>query len=766
MLGSVGFMQRVVDLLGVGRRASLMLRAARLLAVMVCGVVALSTVGTVSAFAEVYISHRPEGVASGEEFADNYWGEREYGRFIEYIEPPGYYYETIGLGGGGDGVYEYAEECEHGDIFEHCEGLHTVVKQNTEATLPKGWVKLELRTLETEYRGIRTVLYNRFAWKPEGKESEHFGTDNPGEPDRGGCHMGKPVNCATGNETTTQTDLAVGGRGPALELARTYNSQLAAKQTEHGPFGYGWIGSYGAHIELNAEGSEATVYQDNGSSTTFTRGTECVPPVCIPAGSWSAPSGLVEATLADEGSGYVYTLPNQTKMHFNSEGKLTSEIDRDGNTLTMSYESGHLASVTDGAGRKLTFAYNGEGEVESVKDPMGHTVKYVYEGGNLKSVTQPAESALRWQFKYNSEHELTSETDGRSHTVTMEYNGSRQVISQTDALSRKREWKYGGSESEPETTIIEPNGSETVEHFNAEGEPTKVTRAHGVGGLEATTEYEYNSVGELVKLTDPNKHVTEYGYDSEGDRTSEKNADGDETKWTYDSKHDIETETTPDGETTTIKRNGARRPRSDRTARAGQHNAEDDLQIRWQRRYRKHDQPAGTHVEIRIRLLRGPQGRNRPRRQQADLGIQRRLPGDRDGQPARERRRRRSQSKYTTKIERDAQGRPLKITDPLGHTTKYTYDGDGNVETMTDGNSHTTKYTYDADNELTKTEEPNKTSRKQNTTRWARSTSQTDGNKHVTKYVRNALEEVEEVINPLGQENHSRNTTRRATSSS
>ena len=56
-------------------------------------------------------------------------------------------------------------------------------------------------------------------------------------------------------------------------------------------------------------------------------------------------------------------------------------------------------------------------------------------------------------------------------------------------------------------------------------------------------------------------------------------------------------------------------------------------------------------------------------------------------------------SKYTTKIERDEQGRPLKITDPLGHTTKYTYDGDGNVETMTDGNSHTTKYTYNADNE-------------------------------------------------------------------
>jgi YD repeat-containing protein len=55
-------------------------------------------------------------------------------------------------------------------------------------------------------------------------------------------------------------------------------------------------------------------------------------------------------------------------------------------------------------------------------------------------------------------------------------------------------------------------------------------------------------------------------------------------------------------------------------------------------------------------------------------------------------------AEFTTKIERDAQGRPLTVTDLLKHTTNYTYDGDGNVETVTDGNSNKTKYTYNADN--------------------------------------------------------------------
>ena len=115
----------------------------------------------------------------------------------------------------------------------------------------------------------------------------------------------------------TQTDLAIGGRGPTLGLTRTYNSLLAVKQATPGPFGYGWTGSYSARLELNYEGREATVYQDNGSTVTFDRAKE--------GEVWTASSSLAEATLADEGSGYVYTLPDQTKLEFNTEGRLAKD---------------------------------------------------------------------------------------------------------------------------------------------------------------------------------------------------------------------------------------------------------------------------------------------------------------------------------------------------------------------------------------------------------------------------------------------------------
>jgi hypothetical protein len=81
----------------------------------------------------------------------------------------------------------------------------------------------------------------------EEKTEEQYGTNNPGQPDRHYCLLGKPVDCATGNEVETQTDLSLGGRSN-LNLTRTYNSKLAAIQSEHGPFGWGWTASYGAHL--------------------------------------------------------------------------------------------------------------------------------------------------------------------------------------------------------------------------------------------------------------------------------------------------------------------------------------------------------------------------------------------------------------------------------------------------------------------------------------------------------------------------------------
>ena len=510
---------------------------------------------------------------------------------------------------------------------------------------------------------VRAVILMRYLTNSEAEEheTEEAGEENPGEPHRPKCVIGEPVNCGTGNETVSQADLSIGGRGPGLIWTRFYNSQIADKQPTHGPLGYGWTDPYSAYLSTGSgfEGlfpvQSATIHQDNGSTVTFVGS--------LYSHEWVPARKLTQATLVDEGTGYVYTLPDQTKLYFNSSGAVTSEEDRNGNRITINHES-----VSESAGRQLKLAYNSEGEIESVTDPMGHVVKYTYEGGNLMSVTEPGESSPRWQFKYNSKHELTEETDGRGHTVKTEYEpfAPYAVRSQTDALERTRKWEILAAEGYPEgytrKGITEPNGSRTIELFNSEGLPTKVTHAYGTS-LESTTAYEYNRSGYLIKTTDPNGHETTYGYNEAGDKTSEKDANGDERKWKYDGTHDVETETTPDGETTTIKRNSKgdpeviERPAPGSTTQkttykyASNGDVEsmtNPLEHTWKYEYDSYgDRKAETDPEGNKRTWEY----NEDSQETSMVSPRGNVVG---GKP----------SEFTTTIERDAQGRPLVVTEP------------------------------------------------------------------------------------------------------
>ena len=565
-----------------------------------------------------------------------------------------------------------------------------------------------------------------------------FGPENPSA-DVGEEHAscGEPVSCATGNFTETQTDLAVGGRGVGLGLTRTYNAQAAAEGA-HGIFGYGWTNSFSDHLVVEKASKEATFYQANDSTVPFTEET---------GGSFTAPVWSQDALSGSSEAGYTVTLANQTKYKFaGSSGRLESVTDRDGNATTLSYnETGELTAITDPVSRKIKFKYNSEGLVESVQDPLGQVVRYTYESGNLKSVSQPAEVRLLWQFKYNSSHEITEMIDGCGGKTINEYNSSYQVTKQTDPAEHVLTFEY-----EPFNTKItnKNTGSVTDERFTSNDEPYAISR--GYGTESATTEsFTYNAAGQVLTTTDGNGHTTSYGYGSAGDRTSMIDADKDETKWTYDSTHDVETMTTPNGETTTIKRESHGNPEViERSAPGGKtqttkykytthgelESVTNPLEHTWKYEYdSKGDRTAETDPEGNRRTW----AYNEDSQEIATVSPRGNAPGA-------------EASKFTTKIEREAQGRALTITDPLGHKTQYRYDGDGDVEMMTDGNGHTTTYTYNGDNQPIKVKEANGDTTETEYNGAGQVVAQIDGNKHTTKYVRNVLGEVIEVTDPLG----------------
>lgn len=554
--------------------------------------------------------------------------------------------------------------------------------------------------------------------------AEQYGLGpNPGAPKVTKSVCGLSVDCATGNEAEQETDLAIDGRGPGLRVVRSYNGLLAAEASEAGPWGFGWTGSYDASLVVSGE--TATVRQDNGSVLVFYKsGTEYT------QGGWE------EGRLVKEGTAYIYTLPDQTKLEFNSEGKLAKETERRGNSNTLTYKEGKLEKVTDGAGRTLTFKYNGEGLVESVTDPMKHVVSYTYASKNLASVT--IEGKVKWKFEYESPHLLKKITDGRENSITIEYDSSHRVKAQTFA-KHERKWKYGGTPG-TETTLTEPNASETFEKFNTAGEPTKVTLAKGTG-LETTTEGEYSATTyNVTKLLDANKHETKYGYDGEGNLTSEVDPTKDETKWEYDKKHNVVKETTPEEEATTIKRIATtgepevvERPVGAEIQKTEyKYNATNDLS--------EVIDPLKHATKFTYDTYGDVATETDPEKNEA------KQKDNEDSQVTEET----SPRGFATTIERDEQGRPKKITDPLKHTTEYKYSADGEVESVTDGDKNITKDEYNEEDLPTKVVEPSSTVETGYDSE-GQMTSRTDGNKHVWEYKRNELEQVTEEKNPVGK---------------
>lgn len=571
-------------------------------------------------------------------------------------------------------------------------------------------------------------------------EESWGGEENPSAPNQEAalCEGSESVNCATGNFSQTQTDLAVGGRGVGLNLTRTYNSQAAADGL-HGIFGYGWSSSFSDHLVLEPSKHLATLIQADGSSVAFTEDG---------GGAFTAPAWTQDTLSGTEGSGYSLTLENQTVYKFaGGTGLLESVTDRNGNATTLSYESGLLKTITDPDSRKLTLSYNAKHLVEKVEDPMGYVVKYTYdEHENLASVTQPNEAGLRWQFKYNAEHEMTEMLDGREGKTVIAYNGSHQVESQTDPMKRKLTFEYSPFHSQ---TINEATGSKTEEYFSSDGQPVTVIRGYGTS--YATTEYSsYDKAGDLLSTTNGDGYTTKYHYDGHGNRISMVDPDGHETKWTYDSTHDVETTTTPDGETTTIKRDSHGNPKViERPAPSGPQVTSYE--------YNEHGQPISMtdplgHVwkyeynEAGDRTAEiDPEGHKRTWEYNKDSQeIKTVTPRGTEAGGTKE-------AKYATTTERDPRGLPTKIIAPLKHETTYKYDGDGNVTETTDPEANVTKYIYNADNEQTEVEEPNKTKTKTEYDGAGQVIKQTDGNEHSTKYERNVLEHVTEVVDPLGR---------------
>jgi len=510
----------------------------------------------------------------------------------------------------------------------------------------------------------------------------------------------------------------------------TYSSN---RSSVDGPLGFGWTHAYAFGLTLDGSGN-ATVSQATGAKTFFnwnsTLGTFSTAPRTI-------------ATLVRNGSGsYTLTQKDKSQLQFDATGRLTAEVDKDSYATNLAYDgAGHLQTVTDAAGRALTFTYEGT-HIKQIQDVAGRVVVFTYVSTDLVSVADVGGGLA--QYTYNAQHQLTNLKDAKCSAAgcpgtTNSYVGN-QVTSQSDPLGRVTGFSYVSDGISSTTTITDPRGFKTQEEY-LNGLLVSRTRALGTS-LQATWTYQYDPATlAQTAVIDPFGRVATMAYDSQANLLTGADPLGRTTTYTnYNAFNEPQQVTDSLGVTTTYIYDSSGHLLSSSTPITGGGTATSsygydsthlgDLltTIDPENRVSHYTydtngyrtsatDPAGdktTYVHDAIGRLSS---------QVAPLGN---VTG---GTP----------SQYTTGYMTNAFGNPLTVTDPLSHVTTYGYDANQNRTSVIDANMHATTYGYDFDNELTLMTRPDSSTQATVYDADGNVTQQVDALNHATVYGYDAL---------------------------
>jgi RHS repeat-associated protein len=567
--------------------------------------------------------------------------------------------------------------------------------------------------------GAGTVDVTVYAPGGTSPATSSFTYTYPDQATLGGCSyclFGRDsVNLSTGNFIHQETDFNIPSLGPPLAFTRFYNSQDDAT----GPQGRGWTNNLNVNLNISSGGASVTypdghVYTFVASSGTSTQpmsagtvdaaaNTSSIKPDTVvappPPAAYTAPPGCYETLTGNEDYTYTLTFKDHTKYNFNSEGQLTSIVDKNGNAITLAYNNYNnnlLSTATDSLGRSLTFSYNGNNQLSGITDPIGRTVSYTYDNnGNLSTVTDVNANTTSYRYDAGNANSLTEIAQPNGNIViTNAYDPANQVISQTDGDGNTWQFAYTPSQ----TTMTGPLNDTTAYTYDNSYRATGLQDALG-----KTTSYQYTDSANpflCTQETDPLGNAVSYTYDSNGNMLTYTDSSG-ATSYTYDGNNNLLSATDPAGRTSSYAYDSNNNLLSTTDASGNKttyaYTSSGQLQMETNpgaQGSRGTVQGNTTYtydpVTGQVQSITDPQGVETT--YTYDQVSRLLSTTDKSGQ--------------TTSYTYDNACHLLSATDPLGDKTGYTYDANGNKTSETNANGNTTHYTYDDDNLLLSQTDP------------------------------------------------------------
>ena len=212
----------------------------------------------------------------------------------------------------------------------------------------------------------------------------------------------------------------------------------------------------------------------------------------------------------------IDALDNVTRHTYWPEGALATTTDAKNRTTTNYYDPlGRLTDALDALQGVTGFDYRPSGFLDNVIDANGNLTRYAYDNvGRVMQVESPDTGTTA--YEYYPDGTLHYRTDARGVTATFSYDTSARLTGVSfDNTAENRSYSYDSPASSYGrgrlTGMTNPSGSTTY-HYDSVGRLS--TEARTISGVQYTTGYGYDNVGNLTSITYPSGRVAEYAYNA------------------------------------------------------------------------------------------------------------------------------------------------------------------------------------------------------------------------------------------------------------
>lgn len=231
-----------------------------------------------------------------------------------------------------------------------------------------------------------------------------------------------------------------------------------------------------------------------------------------------------------------------TSITYDNEGRKTSETTPDGQKTSYTFDgSGQVIAQTDGNGFTSKFSYDAVGNKLTMTNGEGGSYTYAYDGvGNQVKMTDPDGHATT--YTYDQRKRLLSETDAAGQALIYQRDALGRLLNDTNEAGKTTAYTYDDVANQI-ATITDPLKQVTSNTYDKSG---NITKTENPDGTQVTNEYD--DLDQLVKSTDEAGVVTTYEYDANGNKLTET-VDGRTTNFAYDSLGNVTKVTYPNKET-------------------------------------------------------------------------------------------------------------------------------------------------------------------------------------------------------------------------